>query len=336
MTRVVRLAAALALIIVPLVGVGGPAAAAPVEDAGFVHVGLADVGGDDVVGADVNDFSFASFDADYYLDTDEAGRSVLTTVETFVAVFPENQNRGMRRAIPERYQGAPTDIDVVSVTDGDGNPRPFTTESDDDGFLLVTSAADDYVSGNQTYVFTYTQHNVTRFFADTNDDEFYWDTNGLGWDQPFGVVTARVHVADHLLPALTGENACYQGPENSKIQCEIVSEADGVSAQVAGLSPGENMTVVVGFAPQTFVPRDDSYLAHPLAFVQLLSVLVATAALVWAILLRRGKYADAAGRLAIIAEYAPPKGLDLYTAADRKSTRLNSSHSLLSRMPSSA
>jgi len=311
MTRLVRLLAALGLVLVPVlaigvlsvgvVAIGSPAAAAPL------------IG---VVGADVDDFTFDTFDADYYLDTDDAGRSTLTTVETFVAVFPEDQNRGIRRAIPERYQGAPTDIEVVSVTDGEGNPRPYSTELDDE-FLLVTSAADGFVSGEQTYVFTYTQRNVTRFFANTDDDEFYWDTNGVGWDQPFGSVTARVHVADHLAPALTGDLACYRGPEGSQAPCDIEASADGAvtTAAVTGLAPRENMTVVVAFQPGTFVPRDDSYLSTPLAVLQLLSVLVAVGTLVWAIILRRTKYADAPGRPTIIAEYAPPKGLDLFTAA---------------------
>lgn len=48
----------------------------------------------------------------------------------------------------------------MSVTDGDGEARPVDTERED-GFLLVTSAADEFVSGSQTYVFTYTQHNTT-------------------------------------------------------------------------------------------------------------------------------------------------------------------------------
>ncbi len=170
---------------------------------------------------------FESFSADYYLDVDDAGRSILTTVETFVAVFPEfDQNRGMRRAIPSSYLGEPTDIAVLSVTDGDGNPRPYEVETDDEGFLLITSAASDYVHGEQTYVFTYTQHNVTRFFPDTNDDELYWDTNGTGWQQPFGSVTARVHIPAALATALTGRAACYQGYEGSSEPCEL-ARSDG-------------------------------------------------------------------------------------------------------------
>src|SRR6187402_3499121 len=98
--------------------------------------------------AGVDDFEFESFSADYYLDVDAEGRSTLTTVETFVAIFPDfDQNHGMRRAIPEDYQGEPTDVAVQSVTDENGNARPFTLETDDDGFLLVTSREDAFVHG---------------------------------------------------------------------------------------------------------------------------------------------------------------------------------------------
>ncbi len=96
----------------------------------------------------------------------------------------------MRRAIPGDYQGAPTDVSILSVTDENGAPRPFDVETDDEGFVLVTSREDGFVHGRQTYVFTYTQRNVTRYFADTNDDEFFWDTNGTGWSQAFGSVSA--------------------------------------------------------------------------------------------------------------------------------------------------
>ncbi len=52
------------------------------------------------VRAGVDDFSFDSFAADYTLDLDTSGRAVMRVVETIVAVFPENQNRGIIRAIP--------------------------------------------------------------------------------------------------------------------------------------------------------------------------------------------------------------------------------------------
>ena len=79
----------------------------------------------------------------------------------------------------------------MSVTDGDGRPRPVETDSEDD-VLRITSRADDFVHGRQTYVFTYTLENVVRHFSDTAADEFYWDVNGTEWQQQFGRVTARV------------------------------------------------------------------------------------------------------------------------------------------------
>ena len=56
----------------------------------------------------------------------------------------------------------------------------------------MTSRADDFVHGAQTYVFTYTLENVTRFFDDTGVDEFYWDVNGTEWAQDFGRVTVQL------------------------------------------------------------------------------------------------------------------------------------------------
>jgi hypothetical protein len=135
--------------------------------------------------ADVEDFSFESLDVEYQLGRADDGTSTLTVVETFVAIFPESdQNRGMRRAIPDSYQGAPLDPQLVSLTDENGVPREAETETED-GFFLMTSRADDFVHGRQTYVFTYTLENVTRYFADTASDEFYWDVNGTAWPQPF-------------------------------------------------------------------------------------------------------------------------------------------------------
>jgi uncharacterized membrane protein YgcG len=312
-SRLVPFALAVAVLAAPLALVA-PAAAEPVPAIAPAAVAVScDAGSND-------DFFFESFDADYYLDTDDDGRSVLTTVETFVAVFPDiDQNQGMRRAIPGSYQGAPTDVEVQSVTDGDGNPRPYTLETDDDGFLLVTSAADECVHGAQTYVFTYTQHNVTRYFADTDDDEFFWDTNGTGWYQSFGSVASRVHVPSHLASSLTGQSACYRGYEGSTDTCELtVSEGSDetvIETSVTDLAPFENVTVAIGFEPHTFVPRDDSYFASPVAIVQIVGVLGSVIALIWAIVLRATRFADGRGRPTIIAEYTPPKGLDPFTAA---------------------
>src|SRR6185312_15815657 len=173
------------------------------------------------VPAGVQDFSFTSYSADYYLSRDAEGHSTLRTVETFVAKFPNvDQNRGIIRAIPNDYDGVPLHTSVASVTDEHGAPVHFeATESG--GFTELALGTDDYVHGSQSYVITYTQQNVVRAFADTGDDELYWDTNGTGFSQPFGSVTARVHVDPAIVPFLMGNNACYRGAQGSTDRCEI-------------------------------------------------------------------------------------------------------------------
>jgi hypothetical protein len=278
-----------------------------------------------VLPSGVDDFEFDSYDADFFLDRDGEGRSTLRTEETFVAVFPANQNRGMRRAIPNSYQGTPVDLSNISVTDETGTVRPFEVETDE-GFTLVTSAGDSFVDGAQTYVFRYEQSNVTRYFANTDADEWYWDTNGTGWDQPFGSVTATVHLSSAISASLTAEPRCYWGYEGSTAGCDIsaIDSAQFVATQ-SELAADQNVTVAFGFEPGTFTARDSTYLATGAGFVQPFGALGALLALVWAIRTRRTKLADAAGRPTIIAEYSPPRDLHSYWASAGKCSRRRSS-----------
>ena len=284
----------------------------------------------------VNDFVFESFEGDYYLDTDEDGRSTLRTVEKFVAVFPDfDQNRGILRAFVDDYDGHPLDIEVVSVTDENGDPRDWHFADEDEGsgddrFLEIVIRDDDpnvYVHGRQTYVITYDQHNVTRYFPDTDVEEFYWDTNGTGWYQPFGSVTARLHVPADLADSLTGDAACYFGIEGSNQQCTITEtdEEGGTlfTASVSDVQPTQNMTIAIAFENGTFVDRDDSYFASFLGWFQAILLAGAVAVAIWAIMLRRTVLKDGEGRPTIIAEYAPPKYANVLTSAVvlRKTTR---------------
>lgn len=265
--------------------------------------------------AGVEDFTFDSFTADYHLDVDEQGHSTLTTVETLVARFPDfDQNQGVLRYLPEDYQGHPTDLVVQSVVDENGNPRPWSADSEDGFLVLKLGREGTYVHGVQTYVITYTQRNVTQYFANTNADEFYWDTNGTGWRQPFGTLTARVHVPAALASRLTGDAACYRGQYGSTDTCAIerTDEPGGVvlTMHEADIAPYENVTFAIGFQPGTFTERDSSYFAAGLpAVAQPLSIAVSVLALIWAIVLRRSTLAHGKGRPTIIAEYQPPKGV---------------------------
>jgi uncharacterized membrane protein YgcG len=303
----------------------------------------------------VNDFRFSSYDADYYLGKDAEGHATLKTVEKLTAVFPQsNKNKGITRAIPDDYNGVPLHTAVVSVSDSEGNTKPYSIDDDGD-FTQVALGTDAYVHGSVTYTITYTQQNVAGSFADTGDDEFYWDTNGTGFDQPFARVSGRVHIDPSIVPALTGNTACYQGAENSTTKCSIAQSEDAsttpagtvFAASANDLKANETMTLAIGFAAGTFVqePRADAGSggetgdstgddggnspSSPLwtNLVGGLLLLLGLGAGAFA-LVRRFAFGqrDSRGRGVIIPQYSVPQGINLMDAAalvSRKATGIS-------------
>ncbi|HRP99660.1 MAG TPA: DUF2207 domain-containing protein [Terrimesophilobacter sp.] len=260
------------------------------------------------VSRDLDAFQFESFTADYHLSTDADGRSLLTTTEKLIAVFPPyDQNRGIRRQLVTVYDDHPTGLKVISVTDENGVPRNYESETLDDDILELTIRDNDFVHGTQAYVITYTQRDVTRYFDDTGVDEFYWDTNGTGWPQPFGIVTARVHLTDQLANALTGDMAAYSGYAGEQGPATITTDGDTITFTAENLQPRQNLSFAIAFDAGTFTPRDSSFTASPWPTLTLIFATLALVALVLAIIQRRRALRDEPGRPVIVAEYLPPK-----------------------------
>ena len=286
-----------------LLGVAAPASAA-----------------DGAVNTDTGDFTFASYEADYTLSRASDGTAELRTVETLVALFPDfDQNRGIIRAIPDNYDGVPLNPQVESVVDGSGEPVPFE-QSSGFGFVELALGTDEYVRGRQTYTITYTQENVVRAFDDTHTEEFYWDTNGTGFDQPFGEVTARVHIDRQLSTTLSGNAACYVGGEGSIDRCELVEGMDDAgpvyTTSATNVDPGETVTVAIGFAPGTFaVPMPPEPAAWATSVPLVVIILTGLTALA-AGLARAFGPKDARGRGTIIAQYSTPKDTNLLEAGN--------------------
>jgi uncharacterized membrane protein len=167
----------------------------------------------------VQDFTIESFQSDYYLGRNQADTSVLHTVEEIDAVFPSyDQNHGILRSIPESYQGHTVSLNVRSVTDGNGAPRPYTTYGQNGNLVLKIGDKNQYVHGSQIYKITYDQKNVISILSD--HDEFYWDVNGDQWQQLFGKVTANLHISPDLTSVLQNRKVCYVGPRGSTDQPE--------------------------------------------------------------------------------------------------------------------
>ena len=76
--------------------------------------------------ASTNNFHISNYDIQYELSRDSEGRSALKTTETITAEFRRaNQNRGIERALPTKYDGQSTGLKIESVTDGTGTKLQY-------------------------------------------------------------------------------------------------------------------------------------------------------------------------------------------------------------------
>lgn len=256
-TRIIRATAALALALGVIAAPAAAVAAAPESPVGAA------------ASTDVDDFSYASWDAVYEIGLDDDGRARMHVTETLVARFPEyDQNRGIVRGLPTSYENADIDTRVLSVTDEEGADVPFETD-EDDGLLFVLTGTDAYVQGLTTYVVEYEMRDVILAATPTAGsasrggreggsavDEFYWDLLPLDSTQPIERFRADIAFDAEMSDRLTGSTACYEGASGSTEECELQGptiDGDRTTFRVESgeRAPGDGVTVAIGFEPGT-------------------------------------------------------------------------------------
>jgi hypothetical protein len=273
--------------------------------------------------ASPNDFTILSFEADYYLTRDAGKQSQLKVVEKLVAQFPPyDQNHGIERAIPNKYDGHTVKFQLSSIKDDKGKEWAHTTYGSNDNTVLRIGDPDKYVRNIQTYVIEYTLQDVTKNFD--SQDEFYWNVNGTDWGQPFGSVTARVHMKSDMAKTYEDRYHCYEGSKGSASKCSVSKEQkDGETIltfkATRMLYAGENMTVVAAFAKDTFAAYQPTTWER--LFPLLVGVWFALGGVVLVCMIfilirawkRYGKSPE--GRGTIVPEYLPPKDMSVLTAS---------------------
>ncbi len=270
--------------------------------------------------ADTNSFTINSYQIDYYLNRDAEGRSTLKTIEKIEAEFPSyDQNHGIERAIPKTYDGHSTSLRVVSVTDGEGGRISYTTSEINGNEVIRIGNPDQYVRGVQRYEITYTQRDVTRYFVNTQSDEFYWDTNGTEWAVPIKQLNVVLHTESNLATKLIGKQQCYVGTAGVNTPCSILVTDDGLTAEASNLNPNENITLAVGFQPQTFgAYRATLFETLTVYWVILQFIAFFVAVILIAIFV--GRYIRKSNRRGelgtIIPEYIPPKDASVTVSAN--------------------
>lgn len=261
-TRILRASAVVALATVPVLAPEVAVAVAPAATTTLVAA------------ADVDEFSYASWDAVYDVGLDEDGRAHMRVTETLVARFPDaDQNRGIVRGLATAYKNADIDTRVLAVTDGDGAAVPYETD-EDDGTLFILTGDDDFVHGLTTYVIEYEMRDIIVGSAPDPSgsraaDEFYWDLLPLDSTQPIETFRADIRFDAVLTAHLTGATKCYIGPSGSTEPCDLEGpitdgEAASFHVEAGPLPAADGVTVAVGFDPGT-VTQPAARLPDPVA-----------------------------------------------------------------------
>ncbi len=226
---------------------------------GIVAVALVLLGASCAIAAhsntrDTNNFTITNYDVQLELGRDRDNRSILKTTETITADFPPDQNHGITRQFVKKYDGHATNFTLGSVKDEHG----VDLEYHQNGSTLRVGNKNAYVSGTKTYVITYTQRDVTRYYSDTQKDEFYW--NAIGVDSPVSVTSAVVTLK--LDTALAGKAKtniqCYYGVLQAKNTCESTVSGLEYSLHANNLGRYQGVTIALGFEPGTFAAYQPS------------------------------------------------------------------------------
>lgn len=271
------------------------------------------------VSADVNDFRISSFDIEYTLSKDEDGNSVLRTVEKIQAEFPfRNQNRGIERAIPIRFDNRTLPLEINSVTDKNGTNYKYSERGIWDLKTLRIGDPNKYARGTHIYNINYTQKHVTRYYEDTDRVEWYWDTNGTDWRVPIDQLNIKVNIDEAVVGSLVGQPQCYIGKAGSTDKCEIIGSEGTYNVFASGLSAGENVTLAFGFKPETFNEYKPS-LSEVLLKTWIVLTILTTVLGIATIVILGVKYSSKNGRknelTPVVVEYIPPRDASVVVAA---------------------
>ena len=253
--------------------------------------------------ADLNDFIINNFHANYVIDNNVTGGSLETNEE--IEVTFSDQNHGLLRAIPTNHQSYNTKLEIRGVS-RDGVSEQYSTYKENGNLVLKIGDPNKTITGTHKYNVYYYQERIINF---QSGQEFYWDVNGNGWDQPFEKISATVKIKQGEFSSATP--ICYTGYESSReSDCKFYS-VDKSSAGFETTKPltsKQGLTVGLKITGTTFIQPSFSdklkdLLPHASWFIAGLSLSIFT----FRYWLRHGK--DHAGSGVFVPEYEAPKDL---------------------------
>lgn len=173
----------------------------------------------------------------------------INVVEKILYDFGDLPGHGIIRDLPLSYGVGSEAVSIVfsdfSVTDENGNPYNFTSESDYYSLSLRVGDANKTVVGEHWYYVKYIAHSVVNGFPEY--DELYWNVTGNYWeaDVESSVVTVTVPGG-----GFRGKSAtCYSGEfgeANQDCTAEVVSD-NSYKFTLTKPVYGGGFTIVAGF-----------------------------------------------------------------------------------------
>ncbi|MBQ2638063.1 DUF2207 domain-containing protein [Candidatus Saccharibacteria bacterium] len=293
--------------------------------------------------ASTNDFYFANTTFDYYLEKLPDNRSKMHVVEELTAVFPSyNQNHGIERCIPKKYNGTSILPNPNFTVTRNGISEPFSTYNDGKFLCLRIGNANQYVHDEQTYIIAYDVENVILNPANATGQELYWDINGTGWSQSFESIIARVHLPTTLNNARKSQNtdhlSCYVGiygisgsdaTSRCTIRQDFISDTEYSTVLIfsaSNLRAAEGMTINIEFLPDTFFVKGPDPSFALLAVIGIIALVSAFLIYKWAKAEQKIKDKKTLAKdPAVPVQYTPPKDL---TVAEAGTIWLKSARSL--------
>jgi hypothetical protein len=239
-----------------------------------------------------------------------ASDASVQVVETINYDFGSEERHGITRDLPTKYtrNGSHYNLrlSVQSVTGAGTDPVPYQQTRTVGGIQLRIGDANQYVSGQQTYVITYDVQRAINFFPD--HDEFYWNITGNSTEVPILAASAIVQSPSGAsLPTVTRD--CYTGLAGSADQQCSITES-GTTLEVRSselLNVNEGLTIVLGYPVGTIQrPTTTQQVASFLA--DNWGILLPVVFLIGMIFLWVTRGRDPRYAAPLIPEYEPPDG----------------------------
>jgi len=291
--------------------------------------------------------SIKSFQSDINILTD----SQVDVKENIQYYFPVPQH-GIIRYIPVKYAtenaGSLTgSYDVyLTVTEvkaqkegGEIESVPF--EENESGGKMSVKIGDPNkeISGNWTYIINYKVQRAINFSPKDNEnqDEFYWNVTGNGWEVPIEKSSATIHFPEDINPDIW-KFGCFTGTLGSQ-QKECSFEATStksVEFKSRWELPARNgLTIVAGF-PKNIIKQptasENFYLALQHNLLIYVFLLIPLLAFIFLFVLWFLKGRDPQGNGTIIPFYGPPNNLtpvELGALVDEKADPKDVSSSII-------